>query len=112
MRTQNPSKCDQFGKGVAIVLGRTGHSLCSVNDISVCGSGFQLPQARVLMKAWIVGQLRFVLVSLGLFKELYTGHTVASELGGYYCSNGWCGTCHKPQSRHLGDGRVQPIFST
>ena len=77
------SKCDQFGKGVDIVLGRTGHSLCSVTAImryiSVRGSGqgifFQLPQARVVTKAWFVDQLRSVLVSLGLPKELYAGHS-------------------------------------
>ena len=77
------SKCDQFGKGVDIVLGRTGHSLCPVTAviqyICVRGSGqglfFQLPQARVVMKAWFVDQQRSVLVSLELPKELYAGHS-------------------------------------
>ena len=48
------SKCDQFGKGVDIVFGQMGHSLCPVTAIiwyiSVHGSGqglfFQFPQAR------------------------------------------------------------------
>ena len=73
------SKCHQFGKGVDIVLGRTGHSLCPVTAIiryiSVRGSGqglfFQHPQARVVMKAWYVCGLG----SLGLLKELYAGHS-------------------------------------
>ena len=77
------SKCDQFGKGVDIVLGRTGHSLCPVTAIiqyiSVRGSGqglfFHLPQARVVTKAWFVDQLHSMLVTLRLPKELYAGHS-------------------------------------
>ena len=73
------SKCDQFGKGVDIVLGRTGPVTAIIQYVSVYGSGqglfFQLPQARVVTKAWFVDQLHSVLMSLGLPKELYAGHS-------------------------------------
>jgi len=56
------SKCDQFGVGVEVILGRTGHSLCPVTTIvhdigvrvSANGLSFQLPKAHVVTKAWFV----------------------------------------------------------
>ena len=56
------SKCDQFGVGADIILGRTGHPLCPVTAIikyiSIHGPRqglfYQLPQARVVTKAWFV----------------------------------------------------------
>lgn len=77
------SKCDQFGVGADIVLGRTGRPLCPVTAVlqylAVRGSGpgvfFRRPDARVATKAWFTEQLREVLAALGLPQHLYAGHS-------------------------------------
>ena len=77
------SKCDQFGVGANIILGRTGQSLCPVTAIIaylvIRGSGpgvfFQRPQAQVVTKAWFVDQLRSILSAVGLPQHLYAGHS-------------------------------------
>ncbi len=77
------SKCDQFGVGADIVLGRTGLSLCPVTAvvqyIAVRGSGpgifFRRPDVSVVTKAWFTEQLRSVLSACGLPQQLYAGHS-------------------------------------
>ena len=77
------SKCDQFGVGANIILGRTGQSLCPVTAIIdylvIRGSGprvfFQRSQAQVVTKAWFVDQLRSILSAVGLPQHLYAGHS-------------------------------------
>jgi len=77
------SKCDQFGKGVDIIIGRTGCSICPVTAIvnylairgTRAGPLFQRPQAQSVTKAWFVEQLRDILSALGLPPHVYAGHS-------------------------------------
>ena len=77
------SKCDQFGRGADIILGKTAQLLCPVTAlvryISVRGSApglfFQQPQAKPVTKAWFVGQLRPILAAVGLPQQDYAGHS-------------------------------------
>ena len=63
------SKCDQFGKGVDVVMGRTGTSLCPVSALSdyirVCqdapGAFFRLRNGTPALKPWFVGKIRLIL---------------------------------------------------
>ena len=73
-------KCDQFGVGANIILGRTGQSLCLVTAIVIIrGSGpgvfFQRLQAQVVTKAWFIDQLRSILSAVGVPQHLYAGHS-------------------------------------
>ncbi len=77
------SKCDQFGVGADIILGRTGRSLCPVTAVlqylairgSRPGIFFCQPDAKAVTKAWFTEQLRSVLSAMGLPRQLYAGHS-------------------------------------
>ena len=68
------SKCDQFGAGADIILGRTGLPLCPVVAIlkfieirgSSAGPFFRGSDAQPVLKAWFVEQLRDILAAVGL----------------------------------------------
>lgn len=77
------SKCDQFGSGADIYLGRTGTTLCPVAAISAFmvlrgpdpGPFFVDHKGQPVVKAWFVAQFREVLTSAGLPQTSYSGHS-------------------------------------
>ena len=77
------SKCDQFGAGADIILGRTSNPLCPVaailGFIAIRGSHpgpFLLDsQGGVVTKAWFVAQIRDILNGIGLPQHQYAGHS-------------------------------------
>ena len=77
------SKCDQFGKGVDIYMGRTDTALCPVSTlvtyIKVRGSQpgpFFLDSSKAgVTKSWFVAQFRTILGSIGLPHQEYAGHS-------------------------------------
>ena len=77
------SKCDQVGRGVDIVMGRTGRTVCPVSAIvsylqtrqDCPGAFFLLSTGSIVTKPWFVEQIRSVLTSLGLPQDDYAGHS-------------------------------------
>ena len=77
------SKCDQFGVGSNIILGRTGNVLCPVAAILQFiatrgghpGPFFIDSSQRVITKQWFVGHIRNTLNTLGLPQHNYAGHS-------------------------------------
>ena len=76
------SKCDQFGSGSDVVVGRTGSDVCPVRAVldyvSVRGAGrgpFFIRGTEVVTKPWFVAQLRSVLTAVGLPQGQYAGHS-------------------------------------
>ena len=77
------SKCDQFGAGADIILGRTGNALCPVAAIlnyiavrgSIPGAFFLNSNNQTVLKPWFVNQIRAILGSLGLPQHDYAGHS-------------------------------------
>ena len=72
------SKCDQFGKGVDVVVGRTGQQLCPFSalldyiDRSLRVSFSSKPR---IYKPWFIKEFQKLLVAAGLPEEGYTGHS-------------------------------------
>ncbi len=77
------SKCDQFGKGADIILGKTGLSLCPVTAIlkyveirgQSPGPFFRHSESQPVTKAWFVERIRDVLSAIGLPSQQYAGHS-------------------------------------
>ena len=77
------SKCDQFGKGVDVYVGRSGNELCPVTAIlaytAVRGKAhcpfFQDTKGKPLTKARFVTEVRRALSAIGLEQGLYAGHS-------------------------------------
>ena len=77
------SKCDQFGRGVDIVMGRTGCAICPVSAMvsylqtrgDCPGAFFLLTMGCIVTKPWFVEHIRSALTSLGLPQDDYAGHS-------------------------------------
>lgn len=77
------SKCDQFGAGVRVVMGRTGNALCPVAAIlsyivtrgSSPGIFFQDSSTQAVTKPWFVEQIRNLLATMGFPQDQYAGHS-------------------------------------
>lgn len=77
------SKCDQFGSGVDVILGRTGKLLCPVAAIlsfmvtrgANPGAFFLDSEGRVITKSWFIGHIRDILNRIGLPQHQYAGHS-------------------------------------
>ena len=77
------SKCDQFGNGVDVFLGRTGNELCPVTAILTYiahrgnrpGAFFLSEEGRPLTKARFVAKVQAALQSAGTQFSNYTGHS-------------------------------------
>ena len=77
------SKCDQFGRGVHVFVGRTNTPLCLVaatlNYMVIRGDKkglfFLDSEQHVVTKAWFIGQLRAVFKIIGLPEQSYAGHS-------------------------------------
>ena len=77
------SKCDQFGKGVDVFMGRTTNKLCPVSAclayIAIRGSApgpfFCFKNGSPLTKPQFISQVREVLTEAGLDASLYSGHS-------------------------------------
>ena len=77
------SKCDQFGMGSDIVLGRTDSLLCPVSALlryieargDRPGPFFLNAEKGVITKPWFVGQFRDILRNIGLPQHQYAGHS-------------------------------------
>ena len=78
------SKCDQFGNGVKVILGKTDNDLCPVQALSACiaqrsnkpGPFFVDSQNKAITKQWFTKQLRLILEAMGLPQELFAGHSL------------------------------------
>ena len=77
------SKCDQFGRGADVILGRSGNALCPVAAIlnymiargTESGSFFLDSSGCIITKSWFVNQIRGVLNDIGLPQHQYAGHS-------------------------------------
>lgn len=77
------AKCDQFGTGSDIVLGRTGSPLCPVTAIVQYiesrgdrpGPFFLNASQETITKPWFISQIRAILTSIGLPQHHYAGHS-------------------------------------
>ena len=76
------SKCDQFGKGADIYLGRTGNSLCPVTAVAayMVARGtepgpFFSANGKPFTKPRFVTEVRKALQALGLPQEQFAGHS-------------------------------------
>ena len=90
------SKCDQFGKGVNIFVGKTDNQRCPVTATvaymamrgETAGSFFLLQEKNPLLKQRFIAELRSALEAIGMDPLLYAGHsfrigaaTAASQAG-------------------------------
>ena len=77
------SKCDQFGKGVDIIVGRTLTAICPVGAVldyiqlreDRPGAFFINNKREPVTKSWLVQQIRRTLRVLGLPQGDYAGHS-------------------------------------
>ena len=77
------SKCDQFGKGSDIVVGRTGTTICPVAALlryitargDKPGPFFLTKSGSAATKPWFVGHIRTALGALGLPQGDFAGHS-------------------------------------
>lgn len=77
------SKCDQFGRGIDVVVGRTDTACCPVAAVVAYiklrqdhpGAFFLSRDLTPVTKGWFVQQIRTMLVSLGLPQNQYAGHS-------------------------------------
>ena len=77
------SKCNQFGSGADIILGRTYTPLCPVAAVlgfiairqGSPGPFFRDANGKTFTKSQFVGEIRNVLVDLGLPQHQYAGHS-------------------------------------
>ena len=77
------SKCDQFGKGVDIIVGHTGSSICPVSAVlnyirlrqDEPGPFFRSRTKQPVTKSWLTNKIRQILQALGLPQEDYAGHS-------------------------------------
>ncbi len=77
------SKCDQFGNGIDVFVGRSGNELCPVVAILSYiarrgdgpGSFFTFSDGTPLTKAWFVARVQIALRTAGVQSNNYTGHS-------------------------------------
>ncbi len=77
------SKCDQFGKGAHIILGRTSKQVCPVTALTQyaavrppsTGPLFITTKGKVITKQWFITQIRSILVKVGIPQDQYAGHS-------------------------------------
>ena len=77
------SKCDQFGRGVAVFLGRTADALCPVTAViayvtrrgDTSGPFFRFENGTPLTKTQFVTRIRSVLQEVGIPYQNYSGHS-------------------------------------
>ena len=77
------SKCDQFGRGIDVIVGRTNTPICPVSATLAYiihrqdspGPFFITNQTAPVTKGWLVRQIRSILSSLGLPQNDYAGHS-------------------------------------
>ena len=77
------SKCDQFGSGSDIVVGRTNANICPVQAIvdyvakrgDKPGPFFTITLSQPVTKSWFVAQFRATLSAVGLPQFEYAGHS-------------------------------------
>ena len=77
------AKCDQFGKGADIIMGRTYKDLCPVVAVvsfmvyrsSKPGPFFTNEESKVLTKAKFVREIRDILKAIGMPQDQYAGHS-------------------------------------
>ena len=76
-------KCDQFGRGVAVYVGRTNDQLCPVAaglaymacGVSTPGPFFRFGDGSLLTKKLFILRVRELLSAAGLDPSLYSGHS-------------------------------------
>ena len=77
------SKCDQFGKGVDVVVGRTDQNLCPVSALmtyidhrtSCPGAFFLNSEHAIVTKSWFIQEFRKLLEKAGFPPQDYAGHS-------------------------------------
>ena len=77
------SKCDQFGAGVDIVLGRAVPPLCPVSALlsyieirgTQPGPFFLRQSGGMVTKSWFIEQFRWSLTNIGVPQHQYAGHS-------------------------------------
>ena len=110
------SKCDQFGKGVDVVVGRTDQNLCPVSALmtyidhrtSCPGAFFLNSEHAIVTKSWFIQEFRKLLEKAGFPPQNYAGHsfrigaaTTAAAVG-----------VEDSMIKTLGRCKVQPFSST
>ena len=108
------SKCDQFGKGVDIIIGRTDTPTCPIAAITnyilyrqdAPGSFFRMNEVAPATKSWFVDQIREVLSSIGLPQSDYAGHSF--RIGAAVGSPGRGGGLHHTGARPMAECGVPP----
>ena len=132
------SKCDQYGSGSNIVVGRTGNVLCPVTAILQYikirgdrpGPFFLDSSHTAVTKSQFIAQIREILSALGLPQHQYAGHsfrigaaTTAAAMGvedsmiqalGRWHSAAFLQYIHTPKERLAGISKIlaQPHTST
>ena len=77
------SKCDQFGRGVDVIVGHTDTRICPVAAVvsyialrqDQSGPFFINSHGVAVTKSWLVQQVRTILAGLGLPQGEYVGHS-------------------------------------
>ena len=77
------SKCDQFGAGSDVVIGRTGNDLCPVTALlryievrgNLPGPFFLDTSHHTIAKPYFIAQIREILTSIGLPQHHFAGHS-------------------------------------
>ena len=77
------SKCDQFGAGSDVVIGRTGNDLCPVTALlryievrgNLPGPFFLDSSHHTIAKPYFIAQIREILTSIGLPQHHFAGHS-------------------------------------
>ena len=107
------SKCDQFGKGVDVIVGRTDSPVCPVAAVVAFiasredrpGPFFLDGKHAPVTKVWFVKQVRDVLSSLGLPQSDYAGHS-------FRIGAATSAALAIPPSKLWVGGRAPPSFNT
>ena len=110
------SKCDQFGKGVDVVMGKTSQVLCPISALmdymearsARPGAFFLDENGVVITKARFVQEFRRILMTAGFPADSYAGHSF--RIGA--ATTAAVAGVEDDTIKTLADGKVQPSYCT
>ena len=112
------SKCDQFGRGVDVIVGRTDTRICPVAAM-VSYTALRQDQSRpffinshgvAVTKSWLVQQVRTILAGLGLPQGEYAGHSFRNR-GSHIRGPGRCGGFNYPGPGEMAELSLSAIYT-